>query len=178
VTGIESDGWLRPSIQIESSPLHGRGWFAAKPIPAGETIARLGGRVVSDDELRELLAQRLRDPSLPYVDTVALDRERHLVLPTGTAIHYGNHGCDPNAWWTDGLTVAARRDISRGDEITTDYGTSAGDPSWQMTCSCSAASCRGVITGRDWQLTELQVHYGHHWVPALQKLIHSANAGP
>jgi uncharacterized protein len=32
-----------------------------------------------------------------------------------------------------------------------------------MTCNCGTSSCRGTISGRDWQLPELQRRYGSYF---------------
>jgi SET domain-containing protein len=140
VTQVRPDCWLHPAIDVRTSSIEGRGWFATAPIASGEPIARLGGRLVSDGELRSLLAQRALDPSLPYLDSISHDDGLNLVLPSGTSVHYGNHSCDPNAWWVDQVTVAARADVEPGQEITTDYGTSTSEPSWRMSCSVGPRS--------------------------------------
>jgi SET domain-containing protein len=148
-------------MRVGPSQIAGDGLFATRPIAAGTTIARLSGRVVDTAELLELLTR-------PPVDTIALDEDRHLILPTEPRplVAYGNHSCDPNAWWVDEVTLVARRDIAPGEEVTSDYGTSTGIR-YVMKCDCRAAICRGTITGDDWQLPELQQRYGDHWVPML-----------
>lgn len=50
--------------------------------------------------------------------------------------------------------------------MTLDYGTQA-DGGLDMACRCGAVQCRKRITGSDWQIPELQVRYGDHWVPVL-----------
>jgi hypothetical protein len=35
--------------------------------------------------------------------------------------HYLNHSCDPNVWMIDEVTLAARRDIAKGEEVVADY---------------------------------------------------------
>jgi hypothetical protein len=59
------------------------------------------------------------------------------------------------------------RDIATGEELTNDYATSTGGDEFTMPCGCGSPLCRGLVTGRDWQLPELQRSYGEHWVPAL-----------
>ena len=159
--------WLHPSIVVGASSIEGRGLFACADIGEGEAVSRLGGRLVTREELRALIAARERDPALSYVDSITLDAGLHLVLPSGEPNHYGNHSCDPNLWWSDGLTLVARRKITAGEELTNDYGTSSGDPGFRMPCNCDSALCRGVVTGADWSRPELQALYGRHWTPEL-----------
>jgi hypothetical protein len=156
-----ADGWTNPSLRVGPSRIAGDGLFATEPIPAGATIARLAGRVVTTVELRVLLAH-------PPVDTITLNEDRHLVLPAEprAVVAYGNHSCDPNTWWDDAMTLVARRDIEAGEEVTSDYGTSTGID-YALTCNSGTPICRGTITGDDWRLRELQERYGRHWVPAL-----------
>jgi uncharacterized protein len=54
------------------------------------------------------------------------------------------------------------RDIATGEELTTDYAL-FDDSDDTMTCNCGAASCRGTISGRDWQLPGLQHKYGSYF---------------
>jgi hypothetical protein len=49
-------------------------------------------------------------------------------------------------------TLAARRPIAAGDEVTSDYGTSTGEADFAMPWSCGSALCRGTITGNDWHV--------------------------
>ena len=96
-----------------------------------------------------------------------------LVLPPRSESRFGNHSCDPNLWWTDAYTLSARRDVAAGEELTSDYATSTADPSFLLRCHCESTRCRGMITGDDWQIRELQPRYDGHWVPMLQRRIDS-----
>jgi len=40
-----------------------------------------------------------------------------------------------------------------------DYAMIDGDREDRMQCRCGMQSCRGVITGDDWRLPELQARY-------------------
>ncbi|MFC4118414.1 SET domain-containing protein [Nonomuraea zeae] len=162
-----SDCWLHPHLEVRPSPIAGAGLFATAAIPAGTVVSRLGGRLVSTARLRALID----DPALPYVDTIAVAADLHLVLPAGRPNGKGNHACDPNLWWTGPYTLAARRDLRPGEEATNDYATSTAEPGFGMECRCGAALCRGRVTGEDWRRPELQERYGEHWVPAVRALI-------
>jgi hypothetical protein len=109
-------------------------------------VGRLGGVVVTTAELDALLAARARDPALPYVDTVALGPDAHLVLPTGTPLHHVNHSCEPtvNVDLATGELVT-RRPVAAGEELTADYGPLSGPQTPPMGCRCGADACRGVV---------------------------------
>jgi uncharacterized protein len=159
--------WLHPDVEIGPSSIAELGLFARVAIAQGVIISRLGGRLVTDKELWQIFAEAARRPDHPYVDSITVSENLHLVLPSGQANHYGNHSCDPNLWWSDAYTLVARRPIMAGEEVTSDYATSTGIADFAMDCACGSALCRRVITGEDWRRAELQARYGDHWTPVL-----------
>jgi len=163
----EADCWLHPDVEVRRSLIAGRGLFARRPIFAGSIVSRLGGHLVSLRELQDLIAAAERDPAGSYVDAIAVDEDVHLVLPPRRDSGFGNHSCDPNLWWVDTYTLAARRDIGADEEITNDYATSTGDEAFTMICRCGSPLCRHLVTGQDWRILGLQLRYGEHWVPVL-----------
>jgi hypothetical protein len=168
------DCWLHADVEVRHSPISGRGLFARAHIAAGTVVSRLGGHLVDTATLRDMLATAAHDPAQPYIDTITVDTDLHLVLPRRRANGYGNHSCDPNLWWVGPFDLAARRDLADGEELTNDYATSTAEPDFAMRCSCRSASCRGMVTGDDWRRPDLQDRYGEHWVPALLARIRSA----
>jgi hypothetical protein len=169
----QPDCWLHPDVEVRRSPISSRGLFATALITAGTVVSRLGGRLVSSAQLRELFAAA-RDPDRPYIDTITVDADLHLVLPPRRANGYGNHSCDPNLWWVGPYELAARRDVGIGEELTNDYATRTAEPDFVLACSCDAARCRGNVTGNDLLRHDLHARYGRHWVPALLTRIDSA----
>jgi hypothetical protein len=170
----QPDCWLHPDVEVRRSPISGRGLFATAPIAPSTVVSRLGGRLVSTAALRDLFTAAARDPGHPYIDTITVGADLHLVLPPRRSNGYGNHSCDPNLWWVGPYELAARRDIAPGDELTNDYATSTAEPDFAMACSCGSGQCRGVVTGNDWRRPDLHVRYGQHWVPALLARIRAA----
>lgn len=163
------DCWLHAGVVVRSSSIAGLGLFTNESIPAGTVVSRVGGRLVPAAELAELIAAAAAVQA--YVDTIAVTETHHLVLPPRRPNGYGNHSCDPNLWWVSEYELAARRDISAGEEVTNDYATSTGDETFVMPCSCPAVHCRGTVTGRDWRLPELHHLYGDNWIPVLRTRI-------
>lgn len=157
--------WLHEDVAVARSATAGHGLFATAAIPQGTAVSRLGGRLISTAELRELLA------GSDYVDSIVVDDDRHLLLAPGSPNRFGNHGCEPNLWWTDQYTLSARRDIAAGEELTSDYSTSTADPQFLLRCHCESYRCRQMVTGDDWRIPELQKAYARHWLPYLQRLI-------
>ena len=145
--------WLHPDVEVRRSSIEGSGLFAARPIPAGTAVARLTGQLVSTAELQRRLAS-----ATTYIDTICIDDDQHLILPPGQPIHYGNHSCDPTMWHVDAYTLATRRDLATGEELTVDYASQTTESAFRMECHCGAATCRGVVSGDDWRTVDFEGH--------------------
>ena len=143
--------------------------FASEDLPAGTVVARLRGRIVDDATLRALFAEA--EVNGGYVDTIMIDDDRNLILAPDQLIHFGNHSCDPSLWHLDAGTVATRRPVAAGEELTIDYATQTTQPDFEMNCNCGTALCRGMVTGLDWIDPEWQRRYGDHVVPAVRRAI-------
>ena len=142
-----------------ASGIEGRGLAALAPIGIGEIVAIKGGHIVTSAVLQSL-PERLQNSEIQIADgfhLVALEEAEYEPV-----MLFINHSCEPNVGFAGNVVLVAMRDISAGEELTTDYALfdDADDP---MTCNCGAASCRGMITGRDWQIPELQRKYGSYF---------------
>lgn len=168
-----ADVWLDERLIVDESVIEGRGLFFSTDIAAATAVIELGGRLVSTAELESLIGEADADPQAPFVDTITIYADQHLVLPPGTPVHFGNHSCDPTLWHVAPYSLATRRDVAAGEEATIDYGTQSGAPGFRMICTCGTSTCRGVVTSDDWQDEQLQRRYEGHWVPALQARISS-----
>jgi uncharacterized protein len=168
--------WIDDRLVVRESPIEGRGLFFSEDVRAGTTVIRLGGQLVSSPELDRLIAAAEADPAAPYVDTMTIYDDVHLVLPPDTVVHFGNHSCDPTMWHVGPYVIATRRDVTGGEEATIDYGTLSGADAFEMACRCGATTCRGRITSNDWQRADLQDRYRTHWVPELQRRISAQSA--
>ena len=142
-----------------ASLIEGRGLIAAAPMSAGELVAIKGGHIVTTEALRAL-PERLQNSEIQVADgfhLVALeDAEYEPVML------FINHSCEPNVGFAGNIVLVAMRDVSPGEELTTDYAL-FDDCDGQMECRCGTSSCRGSIGGRDWQLPDLQRKYGSYF---------------
>ncbi|MGI8677184.1 MAG: SET domain-containing protein [Jatrophihabitans sp.] len=163
--GPDEQCWLHPDVALGPSVIAGRGLFAATDLGAGTVVSRLGGRLVGDDELCELLAADR------YVDAIGVTEGVHLLLAPGSDNRFGNHSCEPNLGWAGEYTLVAMRDIATGDELTHDYATSTGDAGFVLYCHCETYRCRQVVEGTDWQIPQLQQRYASFWTPMLRRRI-------
>jgi RimJ/RimL family protein N-acetyltransferase len=164
-------GWTDPRVRGGASTIERSGLHAAEPIRSRETVFVWGGgTVTSDAELRAVAA------SGPRYSCAAIGENQHILWaaddPDAAAGPGGaNHSCDSNLWMLDERTVAARRDIAAGEELTLDYALFTVAPDWRMECRCGSALCRGVVTGNDWQLAPLQERYAGHFSPFINARI-------
>jgi len=113
--------WVHPCVVVRDSSIEGRGLFVTEDLPQGEIVIRLSGRLVSTDELARLIEHANANPSHAYVDTLTIYENVHLVLPPESAVHYGNHSCDPTMWHVGPFEIATRRAVHVGEELTIDY---------------------------------------------------------
>ena len=126
----------------------------------------LGGETMTDSEVRESLARRER------YDGIVLDRDVNLrIEPSDWAGIYGNHSCDPNLWITGLVEISTRRDLAEDEEAVADYSTYTMSPDWSMVCYCGSPVCRGVVSGDDWRVPELQGRYAGHFAPVIARRI-------
>lgn len=143
----------------------GPGSITTEPISAGETIAAFGGRCITRDE-RDLLSSSQQRRSIQIDDTLFLSDES-APEPAG----FVDHSCDPNCGMSGSVLLVARRDIAAGTRLTYDYAMSHGGDDLAFECVCGADQCRGLVTGNDWMLPELQLRYRGHFSPYLNRRI-------
>lgn len=133
-----------PAVEIRQTATHGKGLFAAQPIPKGQTIRRMAGDIVPEDARPnfQVGASTWMGPMGPTLDAL-------------------NHSCDPNCAVMveqPGRPVVTIRDIGVGEEIMADYSVTSTSPSdGRFVCHCGAGNCRGRGAG------------GFHSIPAGQR---------
>jgi SET domain-containing protein len=160
--------WLDPRIEVRPSSIQGNGLFALQPIRAGEAVIVWGGVLFTKAEIK---AGKALQNSFAEIgeDLYMGDRLDQEMTPDG----FMNHSCDPNLWFQDEVTLVARRDIKRGEELTADYAMWCGDPEWTAVerCACGSALCRGAVTGDDWRRRDLRERYLGRFSPYLNRRI-------
>lgn len=153
--------FVSPKIEVRPSKT-GRGVFAKSNISKGEMVfdsAKGPFKCLSKGQLAEFMGK---------------EEYKHYVFQLDDMLFYApmngpeerdfmNHSCEPTVGISDCMTFHALRDISIGEEITYDYGTSESTEGWRMQCGCGQAACRKTISGRDWRLPALQKKYGSHF---------------
>lgn len=161
-----TESWLTSKVIIQETTNRGKGMFAVAPITQGEVIVVFGGEYV--DTAQASLAEKQGKLVMQW------DTDLYSVEDRGDdPAYFINHCCDGTLWMNDAFTLAARKDIAVGEEITADYALWEGDPQYRSkwTCLCGSPLCRGKVTGSDWQLPDVQGRYQGHFSPLINKMI-------
>jgi hypothetical protein len=143
----------------EASAIDRRGITATEPIARHEIVGIKGGHIM-DSAALAALPESLRDSDVQIADDFFLAASEEAEYES--VMLFLNHSCEPNVGLAGNIVLVAMRDISAGEELTTDYAL-FDDYDGQMTCHCGTSSCRGTVGGRDWQLPELQQRYGNYF---------------
>ena len=110
--------WMDLRQDIRPSAIHGMGVFAREPICQGEVVEIIGGDLMTDAEFRAF------QQTARQYNAVQIGEDLHLVEQLAiTQQRPGsiNHACDSNLWLADEVTLVARRDIKKDEEVTVDY---------------------------------------------------------
>src|SRR5882724_6203072 len=149
-----------PKTEVRESNIHGRGLFATADIAKDEVVAVKGGHIVSREQLREQVTPRLGPVEIQIGDDL-------FITPVTQgqrdgSMLYSNHSCNANLGMRGEITFVALRDIRAGEELTHDWATT-DDDDYSVQCKCGSPQCRGTLTGKDWQLPELQERYAGYF---------------
>ena len=160
--------YLSPKTEVRESKIHGRGLFAIADIAKNEIVAVKGGHIVDGKALRERITPLLGPVEIQIGDdlfiTPVSDEEREL------SMLYLNHSCDPNLGVRGEITFVAIRDLRAGEELTHDWAMT-DDDDYSVECNCGVANCRQILTGKDWQLWNLQERYAGYFSAYLARKI-------
>jgi len=157
--------WFSDKVEKHGSEIEGRGLFCVAPIQESEIVVVKGGHVF-DRKTRDELAKTLGPAEIQIDEDLFIgpktleEREPSMMCV--------NHSCDPNLQIVGQITFRAVRDIGPGEELTFDYAT-GDDDDWEMTCTCGSKNCRGLVTGKDWKIPEIQRRYAGRFSDYLER---------
>ena len=160
---VAPTSWVCPEIEVLPSPIDGLGLFATASIGAGQPVAIIGGRALSNEQFSRHIT------GLGHWSATAVERDVNVLQADHDPLSRGNHSCDPNLWMADELSLVARRPIQPHEEVTFDYALATVDERWSMKCRCRTTGCRGVITGSDWRRQDLRARYRGHFSPFIER---------
>ena len=128
-------------LVVASSPIHRWGVYAGEPIPKGRKIIEYTGERISRKETK----RRSEERENIYLFTL----DAYWTIDGavgGSGAELINHCCDPNCYsriQQGHILYMAKRDISKGEELTVDYRFSKDVE--RVICKCGAKNCRGTI---------------------------------
>lgn len=141
---------MQALTEVRTSPVHGTGVFATRPIAAGEKIGVYAGRRYTARQA----AARDWDHSLTYVFGLA-DGSVIDAAEGGNETRFLNHSCAPNVQAQEepgprrrpAVVFYALRDLAAGEELFIDYALVVEEPQPGATyaCHCGATACRGTL---------------------------------
>jgi uncharacterized protein len=165
--------YFSPKVEKRQSGIEGRGLFARQAVAAGEVVVVKGGFVLTKAQ-RDAIGKELGPAEIQITETLFIGpttaRQRE-----GGMMHL-NHSCEPNLGLQGQIVYVALRDIAPDEELTFDYAMTDDEPV-EMECCCGTPSCRGIITGRDWQKPEIQMKYDGYFSWFIQRRIDARKRG-
>lgn len=166
--------WMSPKLEVQETGKYGKGVFAKADIKKDETLIVMGGYILTIEDENNLEGEAVDKPiELSNEFSIGpLTAEDLPLMPQ----HYVNHSCNPNAGFFGQIFLVAMKDISVGEEICYDYAmvmhpSEQSTSFFSMPCLCEAASCRKIITEKDWQIPELQDKYAGYFQYYLEQKI-------
>ena len=158
--------YISPKVELRESHIGGTGMFCKDTIEVEELVVQFGGTYVGKEEAEKVK----RDGKI----VMQWDDNLYSVEERGEDISYFiNHSCDPNLWMNGSFDLVSRRKINKDEEVTIDYALFEAEENFvsEWECNCGSEDCRGRITGRDWERTDLQKRYKGHFSPLINKRI-------
>jgi hypothetical protein len=158
-----TSGYLSQKLEVRTAPEKGgSAVYARQALQKDEVLAVWGGRIVT---LEQVLALSRQEQG----HTIQVDAELYLApIDMEEPADLINHSCDPNAGLCGQISLVAMRDIAANEEITFDYAMADSSSFDEFECACGAATCRGRVSGSDWQLPELWARYDGYFSTYLQ----------
>lgn len=165
--------WRSPKIELSDATLAGRGVIAREPIARDEIVAIKAGNIITRAGIAAATAAA-GDMALQIDDQFYI-APRHADEVDAMSV-FINHSCDPNVGFRGQVVYVAMRDIAPGEELCHDYAMERSDD-YRLECRCGSPRCRGVVTGDDWRLPDLQRRYRDYFSIYLQLRIRQGASG-
>lgn len=167
-------------IELKPSNIKGIGFFAAKNIARGETIAEGIHGSDYDNLVPWSSVSQMDQDTKSRINAYCLGTPEGFFPPPEndsgeysfnklSAEWYMNHSCKGNVGFNEEGDFIAIRDIQKGEELTYDYGLAESNPDFKMTCKCGSQHCRKVITGNDWKDQHFRERNLNYMLPFLRK---------
>ena len=121
------------NLILKKSKIQGLGVFAGKDFKRNEIVIKWD----TSNQLTKKQFDALDEKGRKYIANV----DGKFIVQQAPA-KYVNHSCNPNTYVRNFCDVA-KRDIKKGEEITSDYGEDT--EGFTMKCNCGSKDCRKII---------------------------------
>lgn len=149
-------GGIASLYEVRRSGIHGKGVYAARPIPKGTRIVEYLGERISHKQADDRYEAKGQDDGHTFLFVVS----SKVVIDAGVDgndARFINHSCDPNCETViEGgrVFIEAVRDIRKGEELGYEYGltwesTDDEEELKNYTCRCGAKRCRGTMLAEE-----------------------------
>ncbi len=169
--------WVHEALKVIETSDCGYGVVAGEAIREGTLVVMFGGVVITAAEF-DALPDSMQHFPFQVADELFLGPRDESDIGAGERI---NHSCAPTVGFAGAIALVALRDIAQGEFITFDYATcvASNDDAFTLKCRCGAPNCRGIVTGQDWKLADVQRRLFPHFQPFIQaKVTESGHEGP
>jgi hypothetical protein len=160
--------FMSDKIEIRESATHKKGMFAKIAFHKDEVTFIKGGHILTKKQIFSAGIINSYHPidDIYFLGATNAEEEEKIKL-------YVNHSCNPNCGIRGEITFVAMRDIVVGEELTIDYAIldDEDDKNYNFECTCGALNCRKIITGKDWQIREIQEKYFDYFATYLREKI-------
>ncbi len=165
---IATQSWIHPDLFVDNSPIDGTGVFTRRPIKKHTIIIKWGGKIFNRAEI--LAGKAVPHSFVPIAPDYYIGA---LNVAEKSIDDYMNHSCDGVIGMFNETSLMVIGNIKAGQEITADYSIWTNDDDYVMKkkCQCRAKNCRGLITGKDWQIPKLQQKYLPYFSPLVKSKI-------
>jgi hypothetical protein len=162
-------------IEVRASRIAGVGVFATASMREGQRFAE----GVGESDYRRLISwanfPELDGSVREKIEAFCIGTPDGFIPPDDLDFNrlsiewYLNHSCDGNVGFNEDGDFVARRRVSKGEELTYDYGLAESNPRFRMVCACGSSDCRGVITGNDWKDPAFRKQNLNYMLPRLRQ---------
>ena len=122
-------------VIVRGSNIEGKGVFASYNFKKGEVVLRWDiSQILSKEAV-----DKMSDKEKKYI---SLLNNKHVVMQEPE--RYVNHSCDANTIVKNFCDIAIK-DISIGEEVTSDYSKAGLPLDTYMKCNCKSKNCKKVI---------------------------------
>ncbi len=123
---------MKKDVIVKKSKIKGRGVFALRDFKKGEVVLKWNPKPITkaaSEELSDLMKRYVGHTGKSYYIMQSPEK-------------YVNHSCESSTF-TKSLCDVTRRDIKKGEEITSNYGKGETN---EFKCECGSKKCRKLIS--------------------------------